>query len=103
MDIVFKCPHCEQELSVADSGAGTEIECPTCSQAIVIPEASNRTIPHPPVTNAARLEEKHFVVPQHQVPVESLIGKALRPMEKAATEVKAQFRADRQAHATDAK
>jgi DNA-directed RNA polymerase subunit RPC12/RpoP len=93
MDIIFKCPHCEQELSVAESGAGTEIECPTCSQSIVIPYANHRDAsPRPmPVgaattTNAARLEEKHFVVPQHQKPASELISKALRPLDVAAKE-----------------
>jgi hypothetical protein len=90
MDIIFKCPNCEQELSVAESGAGTEIECPTCNQTIVIPYANVRDgVPRPVaagVTNAARLEEKHFVVPQHQKAADDLISKPLRPLDMAAKE-----------------
>lgn len=76
---------------MADSGAGTEIECPTCSQSIVIPYANHREMPRPVpaaagVTNAARLEEKHFVVPQHQKPADALITKPLRPLDVAAKE-----------------
>jgi DNA-directed RNA polymerase subunit RPC12/RpoP len=37
MDVIFKCPHCEQELAVDASGAGNEIECPSCAQMILIP------------------------------------------------------------------
>ena len=86
MDIIFKCPHCEQELSVADSGAGTEIECPTCSQAIVIPHPNHREVPRPMTmaTNAPRPGEKPFVVPQHSKPADSLISKPLRPLDVAA-------------------
>ena len=38
MDVIFNCPKCEQELAVDSSGAGTEIECPSCGESIVIPE-----------------------------------------------------------------
>src|SRR4051812_5278032 len=38
MDIIFNCPKCEQELEVDSSGAGSEIECPNCSETITIPE-----------------------------------------------------------------
>ena len=37
MDIVFNCPHCEQELAVDSSGAGSEIQCPSCGEKIMIP------------------------------------------------------------------
>lgn len=86
MDIVFKCPHCEQELSVAEAGAGTEIECPTCSQPIVIPHANHREVPRSMslATNSPRPEEKQFVVPQHSKPAGTLISKPLRPLEVAA-------------------
>src|ERR1022692_2399217 len=37
MDVIFNCPKCEQELAVDSTGAGTEIECPSCGETIVIP------------------------------------------------------------------
>lgn len=39
MDIIFECPHCKTELSIDAAGAGSEIECPTCSKTVVVPEA----------------------------------------------------------------
>jgi len=91
MDIVFKCKHCDQELSGDASLAGTEIECPTCHQRIVIPEAEADAPPEPRIidamaSSAARKEEKHFSVPVHDKPAESLIMKPLVPMEVAAKE-----------------
>ena len=37
MDVIFNCPKCEQELAVDSTGAGTEIDCPSCGETIVIP------------------------------------------------------------------
>ena len=37
MDVIFNCPKCDQELAVDSSGAGSEINCPSCGEAIVIP------------------------------------------------------------------
>ena len=37
MDVIFNCPKCEQELAVDSTGAGTEINCPSCGESIVIP------------------------------------------------------------------
>jgi ribosomal protein S27E len=91
MDINFKCRHCEQDLSVDAAGAGSEIQCPACGGTLVIPAASPGTLtPHivnPIATSAAAREgEKHFSVPQHGGPAESLITKPLKPLEAAAHE-----------------
>ncbi len=88
MDVIFKCPHCEQELSVEASGVGSEIECPSCSETIVIPEGEQVT-PHVVdaiASSAAAKEEKHFKVPQHESKGDDLIAKPLKPMEAAAKE-----------------
>ena len=93
MDINFKCRHCEQELSVDASAAGTEIQCPACNGQIVIPAAPEGSVPgqrpanpNPIASSAAAREEKHFAVPVHDKPTESLIAKPLKPMEAAAKE-----------------
>lgn len=88
MDVVFNCPNCDQELSVDASGVGSEIECPSCNQTIVIPEGK-RMEPHVVdaiASSAAAKEEKHFKVPQHEGPSTPLITKPLKPMEVAAKE-----------------
>lgn len=88
MDVIFNCSHCEQELSVDAAGTGTEIDCPACGEKIVIP-AGPPPEAHaaPPIaTSAAAKEEKHFAVPVHSKPTESLIGKPLPPLEAAAKE-----------------
>ena len=88
MDLVFNCPQCEQELAVDPSGAGSEIECPSCGNSIVVPEAlpSNLRTYNPMAASAAAREEKHFAVPVHETPGESLIQKPNPPLEAAARE-----------------
>jgi DNA-directed RNA polymerase subunit RPC12/RpoP len=103
MDIIFNCPHCEQELAVDSSGAGSEIECPACSETILIPEKSTaappaaeseHAAPPPPTggvvnaiaSSAAAKVEMHLKVPVTAKPTVSLITKASKPLEVAAKE-----------------
>jgi len=89
MDVIFNCSHCDQELSVDASGAGTAIECPSCGEKIVIPQPTGQPPrpQNPMATSAAAKVEKHFAVPVHTKPTESLlIGKPLPPLEVAAKE-----------------
>ena len=92
MDMNFKCSHCGQDLTIDDSGAGSEIQCPACSETIVIPAAEGAEAPslpkiiNPISTSAAAKEVKHFVVPQRENAHETLIAKPLRPLEAAAHE-----------------
>ncbi len=100
MDVIFNCPKCEQELAVDSSGAGTEINCPACGEAIVIPQpesvisrlgaetdsAGPRLGPHPvnPIASSAAAKvEMHLRVPVHKTPTERLIEKPLAPLEVA--------------------
>ncbi len=101
MDVIFNCPKCEQELAVDSSGAGSEIECPSCGESIVIPEpesvaprgapegdasAAGRVEVHPinPIASSAAAKvEMHLRVPTNKAS-ESLISKPLPPMEAAA-------------------
>src|SRR5687767_7285762 len=88
MDIMFICPNCKQQLEAPTSLSGTAINCPSCNNQLIIPEAdpANLRTGSGPTDdgNAARLEEKHFVVPVSERPTESLIRKALPPLEVAA-------------------
>jgi hypothetical protein len=88
MDIIFTCPNCKQQLEAPASLSGSTINCPACSHQLVIPEADAahlRTGAGPSSDgNAARLEEKHFVVPMSERPTQSLIQKPLPPLEVAA-------------------
>jgi hypothetical protein len=87
MDITFTCPNCKQQLEAPTSLSGTAINCPSCNHQLVIPQAdaANLTTGGPGQDgNAARLEEKHFVVPVSERPTDSLIRKALPPLEVAA-------------------
>ncbi len=103
MDVIFNCPKCEQELAVDSSGAGTEIECPSCGESIVIPEPQS-AVPRPAVASpeaaGARVEahpvnaiassaaakvEMHLRVPSNKT-AESLIAKPLPTLEVAAKE-----------------
>ena len=40
MDLIFNCPHCDQELAVDSSGAGVSINCPSCGQSITVPQSN---------------------------------------------------------------
>jgi uncharacterized protein YbaR (Trm112 family) len=86
MDLVFNCPNCEQELAVDPSGAGSEIECPSCGNMLLVPDAipQNLRSLNPMAASAAAREEKHFSVPVHSAPSESLIQKPLTPLDVAA-------------------
>jgi len=105
MDIIFNCPECEQELEVDSAGAGSEIDCPSCGEKILIPQpgtAGTRTatpgdtgsIPvapganpvNPIASSAAARIEMHLKVPVHATPAASLIAKPLAPLEVAAKE-----------------
>ena len=88
MDLVFKCPHCDQELEVDAGGAGTTLQCPSCSNTITVPSqesgataTASASAPAPP---PAALAEKHFSVPSHDTATESLITKPTRPLEVVA-------------------
>jgi ribosomal protein S27E len=94
MDIVFNCPNCEQELAVDQTGAGSQIECPSCGETITIPAAAaggkvtTGSLPTPPppapsaiTSSAAAKVELHLKVPVHDKPAESLIAKPKPPLE----------------------
>lgn len=92
MDILFKCPNCDQELEVDASGAGSKIECPACSQTITVPASQPENFAPPPSAAPVK-EEKHFVVPVHAAPpANELISKPLRPLEVAAKETDRKMR-----------
>jgi ribosomal protein S27E len=107
MDVIFNCPKCDQELAVDSSGAGTQIDCPSCGEPIVIPEpervpsgggiptvAPTRGEPNPanPIaSSAAARVELHLKVPARKT-AESLIAKPLAPLEVAAKETDKKLR-----------
>lgn len=107
MDVIFNCPKCEQELAVDSSGAGSEIECPSCGESIVIPEPETvvprpgvevatpaRVEPHPInaiASSAAAKVEMHLRVPTDKH-AESLIARPLAPLEVAAKETDRKIR-----------
>ena len=123
MDIVFYCTNksCGQELAVDESGAGSEIECPTCGELLVVPEPTPENtveadaIPAPaepaaskPQAPAAKPEapaksassriippikkEKSFSVPVHAGPGEILIKKPKPSLEVAAKDADRKIR-----------
>ena len=99
MDIVFNCPHCEQELAVDNSGAGSEIQCPSCGEKIMIPAEATPPAPesapagavgggsqasHTIASSAAAKIEMHLKVPVRDKPGEVLIAKPKPPLEAVA-------------------
>ena len=94
MDIIFNCPNCEQQLAVDRSGAGSQIDCPSCGEAITIPDEGKTStgslpaVPPPPApgasainTSAAARVEMHLKVPVRDKPAELLIDKPKPPLE----------------------
>lgn len=111
MDVIFDCPHCEQELEVDAGGAGSEIECPSCSETITIPKpgdpgtrvsggvdlaspsaADAQMHLNPIASSAAAKVEMHLKVPVRDTPSESLIAKPPPPLEVAAKETDKRIR-----------
>jgi hypothetical protein len=99
MEIIFNCPHCEQELSVDADGAGEQIKCPTCGEIITIPPKSTKIptqAPAQPVgtpgsgpvnaiaSSAAAKVELRLKVPVHQTPEAPLIEKSKVPLDAIA-------------------
>ncbi len=105
MEIIFNCPHCEQELSVDAEGAGEEIKCPTCGETITIPNKSAKAAPETPphaapgsgpvnpiASSAAAKVELRLKVPVHQTPSASLIEKPKVPLDAIAKGVDKKIR-----------
>jgi DNA-directed RNA polymerase subunit RPC12/RpoP len=91
MDISFKCPNCDQELEVDASGAGSNIDCPSCSNSITVPQPDPAAVVHvaalAPAPPEPPKEEKHFSVPVHEhAPPQELIKKPNRPLDVIAKE-----------------
>jgi len=99
MDIIFNCPHCEQEMAIDSSGAGSEIQCPSCGQKITIPAAATPPASisapagpadgghqgtHSIASSAAAKVEMHLKVPVRDKPGEVLIAKPKPPLEAVA-------------------
>jgi DNA-directed RNA polymerase subunit RPC12/RpoP len=83
MDVMFVCPSCKQQLQADSTMAGSTITCPACQAQIIIPapDPANTLAPNPSQASAAAKEEKHFAVPVTESPTQSLIQKALPPLE----------------------
>ena len=122
MDVIFNCTNCEQELAVDATAAGSEIQCPTCNTALVVPmpeqvTGASDSQPLPPLasatpaatssevtaasagehsgamaSSAAGKMHIHFSVPVHDKPGETLIKKANKPLEVAAKDTEKKIR-----------
>ena len=38
MDITFRCDHCGQSIEIDEAGVGAVVECPKCSESVLVPE-----------------------------------------------------------------
>ena len=95
MDIAFSCSHCHQQLEVDASAVGSNIQCPSCGHALVVPEPNISMLHHlnPIASSAAAKEEKHFSVPVHDTPTEILIKQVAKVDEVSTTDKKMRIRA----------
>jgi hypothetical protein len=44
-DITFECPECKQHLEIDAVNAGVQLQCPTCSKSITVPQKSQVVLP----------------------------------------------------------
>jgi len=79
MDLIFSCPFCNQEISVDDSYAGTEISCPSCNEALIIPSADYASR-----SSAQARETRSLTVPASGSAAKAEIHKPNTPLEVAA-------------------
>ena len=111
MDIIFDCPNCQQELVVDSTGAGTEIDCPSCGDTITIPRQSTKpaheSAPaaggqpiNPIAASAAAKVEKHLNVPVRDKPSELLIKASAVPLAAVAKGADKRIRIHTIRHAT---
>jgi hypothetical protein len=89
MDLIFKCPHCDQELEVDAGGAGSTLQCPSCQNSFTVPGqqtggAAPAPAPAPAPPPPPSHVEKHYAVPAHEAAGEALIQKPTRPLEVVA-------------------
>ncbi|MFM1769380.1 MAG: hypothetical protein RJA22_1909 [Verrucomicrobiota bacterium] len=94
MDISFDCPHCSVNLTVDDSMAGAQLDCPKCHGPLTIPAAGAAPVapvvpPAEGVGGAAAAapvrEAKHLVVPQRdRKKPEILVRTPVKSLELAA-------------------
>ncbi|NBV23487.1 MAG: hypothetical protein EBS05_16405 [Proteobacteria bacterium] len=77
----FNCPFCNLELSIDESGAGQEIECPGCKEVLIIPSPSGASAP-------AASEPRGPVIPQGEFPEAKIIKNATKSLDVAAKTVK---------------
>src|SRR6516162_182725 len=69
-DFKFTCPQCGQTIECDDSYAGTQINCPACSQLIFVPQpTSGRAAPPSPMAMPGR--GQRFAGAQAPVPEKS--------------------------------
>ena len=99
MDIVFNCANCQQELAIDSEETGSELQCPTCGNTLVVPAPTNENTqpgasaappsaappaPAPAAPAPPPAAEKVFSVPQRTTPAEALIEKPKPSLEVAA-------------------
>ncbi|MBG86309.1 MAG: hypothetical protein CMO80_05345 [Verrucomicrobiales bacterium] len=62
-DFTFNCPFCNLELSVDESNAGHEVECPGCNEVLIIPTpdqaAEANALPPEALANAEIIKPKN--------------------------------------------
>ena len=46
MDFTFNCPFCNQDLTIDESGVGSEIACPACREMLIVPTPAQARRPH---------------------------------------------------------
>jgi hypothetical protein len=80
MDFKFSCPHCSQHLEGPAELAGTEVTCPSCSNAFNVPlppkanETARITLPPCDAAAGANGQKRHWVVDMRVLVVNSPPG-----------------------------
>jgi DNA-directed RNA polymerase subunit RPC12/RpoP len=58
----FYCPQCGKQIQCDTSYSGTQIDCPACQQAIVVPPAPRPAVAQPVPVKSQALRNVFFVV-----------------------------------------
>jgi len=78
-DFTFACPFCNLELSVDESNAGHEVECPGCNEVLIIPTPAQAAGADPSMLSPDEIANAEIIKPKARpLDIAAKISKSLK-------------------------